>query len=570
MSLSFAAEGCSVEIYPFEGGSVALQGGQIQAVTVSKSLLGGTIGRFSIELAPGGPRGPEDPDTWSKIITPMSHVLIGMNRGDDAAIVMDGVATGMGEAQAWHTTAQGAEASRGQGVSGGDFAWFFRTFNYYALTYYGLAMGTGFGGALDLLPAPLVAQLSKGAIGGTNSQNSNPVQVGRVWYQDIMAGQNGILNKTYVPFANGSRLTFSSIMSANWENYPNVYIPLAENFMVSEESWMEKFQTIFPHPWYEFFVTTAPVGAYPVYGGAGYTDKGTQIQMQTMPQAAPAGPILVARVNPVPAIGINLNNGNPVTGAIDVSRWTALPLLDFTQYPYGFISSDVSFSAEGARNFYQLNPTHYMFTFGANNSNTTPAPLLFPAGADAASIQRYGFRPQIGTIRWLMDQTGIAAQVSTLNFAQTIVDLTGRMISWFHPAPLMADARVIVPLLPSVLVGTRFRYAPFKDGVEWDFYVEGFQHRFVFGGRSTTTLTLSRGLPRAVYDSTADGGLLLAIHLGNAMRQAADPAVPPGEQGYKVGLPTGTGPALTFIVTPQQVAQLNQQIGFGYVTPQPK
>ena len=146
-SSPLAAVACSIEVYPFEGGPFYINGGQIKSVTVSKTLRGGANGTFAIELAPGGPAGPESIPDWIQVITPASHVLIGMSRGADAAIVMDGVATLPAEDQTWQTNAQGeSQASRTQTVVGADFAWFFNTQNWYSLVMYGLVAGTGIGG----------------------------------------------------------------------------------------------------------------------------------------------------------------------------------------------------------------------------------------------------------------------------------------------------------------------------------------------------------------------------------------------------------------------------------------
>lgn len=554
---AFASNACSVEVYPFEGGPSVIQGGQIKAVTVDKTLLNGGVGQFAIELANGGPQGPEDPNTWSQILTPMSHVLIGMSRGDSAAIVMDGVLTAPGESQQWITKQEGSTAARSQTISGGDFAWFFKRFNYFALTFMGLTAGVpGIGGGV--IPPSLMSVLSQGLVGGTNAENSNPVQVGMKWYNSVMAGTSGLLSNTFVPFVNGSRYLFPNIVTQNWENYPNVFIPYADYFMVGEESWMDKFLSIFPHPWYEFFVTTAPAGAYAIANGGTNVPAQNLFAMQSMPYAPPAGPMLVARVNPTPAFDISDPGAGsaPVPGAMDMSRWNALPLFDFTQTDYGFFNSSVAFSADGASNFYQLNPTYYKTIAPQNNANTTPVPFFFIAAADPASVQRYGFAPRIGTIRWMCDPMGLAAQNQSLDIEQTILSLTGRYISWFHPVPLMLQGQVTIPLTPTMLVGTRFRYAPFKDGIAWDFYITGFRHRFVFGGTCTTTLTLTRGLPADVYD---DANLLQAIFTGNAMRANGE---------YVVGLPDGTGPALQIIETPQQAATLAGQMAQTYVTPQ--
>lgn len=558
---AFAAETCSIEVYPFEGGPYVIDGGQIQAVRVSKSLRGTADGRFEVQLAPGGPAGPEDKYDWSKIVTPMSHVIIGMARGADAAVVMDGVALTPGEGQEWETGDDGAYARRVQTIEGADFSWFFNTFNYYALTFYGLTASTLPGKALNYLPQGLYDTLSQGLIGGTDVNQSAPVQVGRTWYEKVMGGQIGILGSTYLPYKGGSRIPFYQAVGTQWENYPNVFIPYADNFMTGEESWTSKFRSIFPAPWYEFFVTTAPADAYSLVSGAtGYRAGGSLFAMQSVPAASPAGPLLVARINPTPQLQTTTSGTTVSPGSLDLARWNALPLYDFTKAQFGFYESQVAFSADAARNFYMLNPTGFGAFFGTNNANNIPAPFSFIAAMDAASVQRYGFRPQLGTTRWLWDPTGLAPQAG-LNVEETILQLTAFMIGVFHPMPLMANARVTIPLSPGVLVGTRFRYAPYKDGEPWDFYVEEFEHRFVFGGRSTTTLTLTRGLPASVYADTRANGTLRAVFTGNAQR---------ADGVYAVGLPNGSALPLRFVATPEQCAAINGSLARVFVTPQAK
>jgi hypothetical protein len=549
---NFAAPGCSIEIYPFENPPYALSPGMIRSVTVRKQLGGDGIGTFDIQLAPGGSNGPEDPITWSQVITPMSHVLIGMSRGREAAVVMDGVVTAAGETAVFRTSPQGnSTAGRGQGISGADFGYFFRNFNYYALTFYGLTAGTPVGGALNFVPGSLAAKLSDGKIGGTSSANSNPRIVGQAWYNEIMAGQNGLLGKTFLPYIQGNQVLFNDALATVWEDYPGVFIPMADFFMVGDESWADKFHGIFPSPWYEFFVTTAPAGAYALASGSGDTTPGRQFQMTSVPNAAPGGPQLVARVNPVPSFNIE---GTSITD-LDVTRWNALPLYDFTQREFGKFQSSIVFSANSAKNFYMLNPTGYS-TINGNNTSNIPFVFLFIAAADPASVQRYGFKPQIGTTRWMFDPTGLAQQAG-INMQDTILHLTGKLISQYHPLPLMASGQVTIPLAPNVLIGTRFRFYPFKDPrISWDFYIEGFEHYFEFGGDSRTTLTLTRGLPTAVYQDTS---LLKAIHVGNATRK---------EGIYTEGLPPGTELSLTIIETPQQAADLNSHLANVYVTPQ--
>lgn len=562
MSLSqFAAPACSVEVYPFEGGPITLTGGQIRSVTVNKTLLGAATGEFTIELTPGGPLGTETPLTWSQIMTPMSHVLIGMSRGADAAIVMDGVLTTPSEDQIWSTrTDQGSSAARANTLAGGDFGWFYQRFNYYALTFFGLTAGNPkIGGGNLPLGLSLPAILSQGLIGGTSSANSNPVLVGQAWYNDVMAGTSGLLSKTYVPFSGGSRYLFPQTMTQVWERYPDVFIPYADNFMTGAESWAAKFLSIFPHPWYEFFVTTAPAGAYVPAGAE--TVAGAVFTMQSMPYARPAGPVMVTRINPVPAFTLEQlsSAGAAVPGDLDTTRWNALPLYDLSQVGYSFLSSSVGFSASDATNFYQMNPLYYKTLAPGNNANSIPATFFYIAAADPASVQRYGFSPKVASTHWMCDPLGTAAQNLGLNITQTILALTGRLISWHHPTPLMARGQLMLPLSPNLMVGTRLRYAPFKNGELWDFYVTGVQHKFVFGGNSYTRLTLSRGLPAAIYADGTSDGLLRAIHTGNAMRQSGR---------YVVGLPEGSEQALQVIETPQQVASLTGHLATVFVTPQ--
>jgi hypothetical protein len=539
---------CSIEVYPFEGGKYTIQGGQIISATVSKNIYE-PQGSMSVTLMPGGPQGVEDPNTWSQIITPMSHMLIGMTRGTRSAVVMDGIVTLPAEQQVWSNNEAETSVMRAQGLQGADFGWFFNQYNYYALTFYGLTASTPIGNGLGLVPASIASILSKGA------QNQPPDQMGILWYQ-IMTGQSGILAKTYVPYANATQISIKQAITAQWEKYPIANIPVISYFL-GEESWYAKFKHIFAEPWYEFFVTTAPSGQYLSYPGTpsnATINAGTSFTMQSEPQAKPAGPMLVARVTPLPVLmPPNGTSGPP--GQVDSSRWSQLPLYDFTKEKFGFKSSSASFSCDGARNFYILNPTAYQTLFGDNNANTLPFPFYFIAAGDAASVQRYGFRPQVFTTQWFYDQAGLAAQTGETK-KQTFLEMTATAMSWYHPLPLMARANVVLPLTPDILVGTRFRYIPFKNGASWDFYVEGFQHNFSFGGESHTSLTLSRGLPTSVYNNPT---LLQAVLSGNAQRVNAE---------YVVGLPAGSAPSLQFTATLADAAALQQSMTNFVNTPQ--
>jgi hypothetical protein len=588
MSPPLAPISCAAEIYPFEGGPIYLSGGQIRAVTVSKTLLGGGNGTFSIELAPGGPYGPESAPDWTEIITPGSHVLIGMQRGADAAIVLDGVSTLTAEDSKWSSTPEGSSAMRSPVVTGADFCWFFNAQNWYSLAMYGLTAGTLLGGQLGYLPSSLIPLMSKGIIG-----NGSPVQVGQAWFETVMAGSGGMLGSTFVPYRGGNtRLPFNTLVSETLEQYPGVYVPLTTQFL-GLESWMAKFMEIFPWPWYEFFVTTAPSGVYGLVNqssasatkgsvatsvnpdgsatidldiaapAANVVASGRTFSMQAFPTALPAGPQMVARVNPVPRFDfVQSASGAAYTiGPLDMTRWNALPL---TQPSLAYYESQVGFSSDEAKNFYMLNPTAYQTMFGNNGSNVVPFPFAFAGAADPASVHRYGYRPVDGTTSWFYDWQGTASQKGGLNIVQSVATLTAALASWWHPLPLMLRGESMWPLMPNVYIGTRFEYPPFKDGIPWTFYVEGVTHRYAYGGHSSTTLSLTRGLPSSIYADASASGLLQAIYTGNARRQYL-----PGQPGiYQIGLPSGTGQGLQVFSSPTTAGGLAQQMCSCFVTPQ--
>ena len=555
----FATVGCGIEVYPFEGGPYFISSGQIKSLTTTKTLRGGSDGVFSISLAPGGPFGPESVPDWTEIITPGSHVLIGMQRGDDSAIVMDGVVTTTSENQQWHSSDGGSTATRSPVISGSDFTWFFNSQNWYSLAMYGLTLNSGLQGQFGLAPASIIPFIAQGMQG-----QRDPAIVGNQWFQVMTASGIGMLNNTFVPYKGGNtRLPFNSMFTENLEHYPNVIIPITEQFL-GLESWMAKFMDIFPWPWYEFFVTTAPTGVYALSGSSSSIfAAGTVFSMQAFSQASPAGPQMVARVTPIPRLDFvkEGSNSNYSVGALDMSRWNALPIT--TLSGVGFYESNVAFSSDEVKNFYYLNPTAYRTVFNSPGSNV-PFQFTFGGAADPASVHRYGYRPVNGTLRWFLDPQGTVAASKDVDIYQTVATLTAALVSWWHPLPLMARAEVAIPLAPSIYIGTRFEYAPFKDGIPWTFYVEGVTQRYVFGGRSETVLALSRGLPSSVYADSSASGLLQAIYTGNARRQYL-----PGESGiYKIGLLEGTGKGLQVFSSFPAASNLAQQMWSGFVTPQ--
>ena len=491
----------------------------------------------------------------------MSHVLVGMSRGDRAAIVLDGVSIRSEESQEWRTADENATTWRMPTLEVADFAWFFNSFNWYALTFLGMTAGAVVGEALGFAPAGIPYLIDQGLLGGTAEDHFNPADVAQRWFSKVMAGQGAILGQTFVPYQNNARVPFGQAVGTVWENYPNVIVPYGDYFMAAEGTWMGKFLDILPFPWYEFFVTTAPSGAYALASGAtGFTASGTAFTMQSQPLAPPAGPRLVARVNPIPTLSLTTDAAmkNITIGSLDMTRWNALPL---DEPDDGIFYSSIDFDAENARNFYQLNPTAYTTLFGINNANNIPFIFSILGAADPASVHRYGFRPEIGTFRWFFDPQGTAGQEPDLNIPQSVATMLGKLISWAHPQPLMARATVRLPLMPDVLIGTRFRYAPFKDPTTWDFYVEAVRHEFTFGGDSATTLTLTRGLPTAVYADPSSAGLLQAIYTGNAQRMNGL---------YASGLPSGTGSGLVAFGQPDSITTVMGELAQVFVTPQKK
>lgn len=529
-----ASPQCVIEVYPFEGGKYSIQGGSILALQVEKNLLGDS-GSFQITLAPGGPQGPNFGPSWVEILTPMSFCLIGMRRGDAVGIVMIGVISSVEEVTKWLPDNKVIRVTQ---ITGFDFQYFFVMWGYYSLFFLGLTP------EYTDNPSQSLAILNKALLQGT------PAEVGKSWYDNIMAGANGILAQTYVPFR-GGQVTFPNAMATWFQDWENFQIPFADYFISSEGAWLNKFRdNIFPFPWYEFFVITAPVGEYP-----SATPAANPFSMLVFGEQLQASPTLVARINPQPFL-IVAADGNSFTG-IDVSLWNGL-----TSYALdgaGFIESNISFSDSGVKNFYTINPTWFRSLFGLqDNAGIGNFPFLYTLDADVASIHRYGFRVADGTISWFSDPTGNqSSNSSAASPAATVGDITGRLCSWHEPMPLMAFGTVKIPLRPDIIPGNKWTYNPFKGRPSYDFYIQGVAHTYEFGGPSTTTLTLSRGLPSSVY---ADTGLLFNVFTGNAYRL---------EGNYVPGLPSGlAGPALSPVNT-SQIRGFMASLAKIYQTPTP-
>ena len=502
---SSAAPYYRAQVFPYEGGTWTITPTTMGVVSVQTSKsISTAAGDFAITLVATGPQGQNTRPLWSDIITPMSMCVIEMGRGRRQGVVMIGVVVGVAETTAW--TPQGPQ--RQIVVSGKDFGYIFAQYAYYNLTYLlGLPQAAlGELGAAQALAAP-----NSHIAGGT------PAQLGQAWYEMMTSLVMSKLQMNY----NGQMIPFSSFVATQFEEYPStVTIPMGSNFLADEADWYTKFNTFFQMPWYEFFVTTAPVNHFDTSGNS----------QQFNGWHAPAANVnVVARVNPLPKL--------TSATALDMTAWSALPLVKMDPGVNAY-ADGLSWSAEGARNLYAVYPQSIAKTIGVDNSNINPFAMSTDLWVDPASIGRYGFRPEIVSTYWFWDGEGVHAQQmasagQSLGEFQTLMTaLTLQVASYYEPLPLMASGTVSMPLRPDVVIGSRFQFTPTKATEPWMFYVVGVAHDIGLGRPAVTTLSLVRGLPLSVYQNQA---LLTAIHAGNAQRQGGT---------FTQGLPQGSASPL--------------------------
>jgi hypothetical protein len=492
---------CFVDIYPFEGGVFKLSGGNASLLRVSMAKsIRGTAGTFNLVLAPGGPFGANAWPQWTTILTPMSLVLIGMRRGAYRQIVMVGVVNSVTESETWQP---GQGVQRTINVAGQDFQYFFNEANYYVASF---LSGSYF--AVENLPVRL-SDIDQGLLQGS------PDQMGWAWYYNIMAGPNSIMNQTVFPYRDNMLKLFSMI-TTYFQPYDFIgaTIPFGENFMTADGTWTSKFQSFFPFPFYEFFVTTAPVDSYHHLASQRL---GFPLSMDTLPGATSVTPVVVARPNPLPWTPSTTGTEGKPTFVMNSDLWNKLDTYALDAPPF---AKSVAFGDDEVRNYYSVLPTFPSSLNGATNDQPSPFNYVFSNFVDIASIHRYGYRPQMTSIFWFADPDGASAQRLAASNSDTQMNLlveavSLRQTSYYEPTPLMARASVTTNLRPDIMPGNRLLFAPFKDGVPWEFYIEGIVHDYSFGGTCSTTLQLARGLPAKVYNNP---DLLLAIHTGNAMR----------------------------------------------------
>ena len=518
-----------VRIYPFSGGVYVLDSStaQILSCSVSKSIKDTSGGKFNIVLAPGGPSGTNDPQTWDRIITPMSLCIIDMARDKYAQTVMVGLVTGTSQSEIWRP---GNSVRRITQISGMDFMYFFVREQYYTLSAFGLV-------------SSLLGQVGGLAVGA--AQYLSPARAGTEWYDTVLGGKNGLLSVVKFGTGGGKTVGLSDMLAVHFEKYPQQqsFIPIYLNFLLEQGSWWNKFSEIFPYPIYELLLLNAPVGNFSRNIGSeknnpysGYKKADSYVDFSTISPVIsgpdgvykPAPPAFVARVNPLPYVYYNSSTSKWIW---DADRWNN-DLWRFSPEKYGFFETHLGYDLSEVRNLFVFESATALALMGMGNNLLTAATLTYGMMLDFHSIEKYGYRPQVINTLWFVDSKGGHASVANQKVVsgsavpQIITlgqQILGRIASYYEPTPHMLSGTVTMPLRPDIVPGNRFEFDPLKvptqNGTDpsgkYAFYIEGITHDFVFGERSSTTLQLSRGLLMSEYSNQ---NLMIALHRGQADR----------------------------------------------------
>lgn len=535
-----ASLACYVDIYTPEGSQYSFSSfngmGAILQLTTNKNIME-RVGTFQLVLAPQTLTPPKSQNSqnsqtatqtgnlsWSQILTPMSTVIVGFQRGVRHGIVMIGLISSVRETQTWQT---GRGVQRTITITGEDFGKYLEFPDYYSLFF--LASTTG-----DQTDASTL--LNQGLTHG------DPGAIAKTWFTSICL--KVLFANTYIAYKGGS-ISMQVAFGYEFDTFDADYqIPFGYYYLGSNSHWADKFEEILQPPFYEYFVTTA-----------GYTNginSPYKIQSQLYTFGCnglpndDASPVIIGRVNPWPRLVTPSSASQSIqeeqpgliylpdfsSATVDTSLWDALTEYTLDVSNNSFISSAVEFSDSTLANFFVINPYFATGQLGGSNQNIIAPLYLVGGAADFASIARYGFRPQIIGTYWFADTDGFTAQQQASNTSSPPADfgalyaiLLGRLASIYEPLGLMARASCVTNIRPDIQIGNKFTYAPFRDQVPWTFYIDLVDHSFNFGGVSTTTLGLSRGLPKSVYE---DPNLLKAILTGNAQRVNGQ---------YQVGIP---------------------------------
>ena len=562
---TFNSPQISVDIYPQSGGKYTISGGNagiLQAV-IKKNIRDDRGGTFSLLLAPGGPNGVNDPNSWTNIINMNSLITIFLGRGSSKRIVMAGIVNEIEEDQVWDNN----PVKRVTKIYGLDFTYFFNSFSFYSLTFLGLiTTALPFGAAGYLL-------------GLWNKQFQGPPnEVAFEYMQYIMLGvgnptKPAVLDNTYI-YYKGNKLFLRQIFGYWFEHFDS-FVPFLADLVNSEGNWMDKFTSFLPWPYYEFFVTTAETQDYPVFASATPTSgipstlPPSTIVSTSDEVGTPTNtfaddnnisnvfPAIIGRINPLPWVEypdtpyyalpgtlpptsvvpaasgapsllpptvitttsppsilppvsiVSSVVGNPSPNVnLHSTRWDALNI--YSLGAYSFIDSKVGYDTSEVFNFFAVQTTdssQIAANFGGNPLSFSFE--MFGGIIDFYSINTFGYKPKWIDLRWLTVFGSLGASVTDQQTLMT--NLLGQLASYYIPSANMLKGSVSFPMWPDVLPGNRFIYSPFKGGLNpYMFYIEGVTHTYNFGAMSYTTLDLSRGLLQSIYnDPTELAGILL-------------------------------------------------------------
>lgn len=602
-----ASPTCTVDIYPWEGGLYSIQGGQLLACEISKDIRSGD-GSAVLVLAPGGPNGVQTAPSWSEVLSLRSLVVIAMSRAGHSNVVFVGVVEGVREEQGWFPAQRVVRTIQ---VTARDWMAWFRDFQWSALSVLALTNGLAIAYVTDLPTDSGLAATTLSA--GENA--GNPSQVGWDWFHTIMGGAGGgegILDQTSFPYQ-GQPLQWSQATTAWFESYPIASFPNSFYYISRAGNWLGKFREIFDDPWYELLIGTVPVsggiwftapqasggggvpfgpigglatvtngqlvGASPQTGGpTSWYWPGQAFTSVSTPGAAPAVACIVARINPHPDLVLQ-TGGGPQTGGLATqassglagqqaysysqqatsTRWEALPLFQPDLGTASFINASTRLFLTGYANFFFVNPRWLASEVAGANPAGGPYPILYSGAANPAGIHRFGLHSYVKDTYWWADLALLAQQsdaVQTGTYNSLYAGLTTRCASLMTPLPIMRAGDCLQPLRPDIFPGCRWRMTPFPNEGTWDFYIQGVNHSWKFGGPSTTKVTLDRGLPTAVYENTTQLALALT---GNLQFQ----------NGVPVAAPASAGPGLqTFSSAPAELRQLLGEIAGIFSNPQ--
>lgn len=550
-----AAPQTVVQIFPYDGSSFSfptsfskLPNGGLLECTVYKSIRSSSPGTCTLVLAPGGPNGPNQGPSWSKIIVPLSLIMVTMIRGNNGNVVFVGIIKTISESTDWTQT----PPIRRTIVQCVDFQHFLTAYNFYTLTFLGTL---GAPGAPDIPTGNYLSTINTGLVTG------NPVSVGLDWLQNVIFVVLGYLGfQTGTSSQNVNIIKFTQLivpifqqfsMPSSASSVPTIPIGYG-SLATTDSSWWSKFQEIFCSPFYEFFLQTVPARFFtdvlvaysdnniPPTTLTSYPLKANQEIPYLLNMTYANFPIiaLIARQFPFPV-------QDTASGEVKMGNWSTLPVffpgqetgwtLSGGSPPYStdvfqnasqyqtqtqmsaVLESSITFDADRVKNFFAIQPTFANNIMGDSNG-AFYAGYLNALGVDLNSIARYGYQPYIAETLWFGNDSPQVAQQNYSQFAGS--QYSGGILPAFfeymleimaaetEPTPYMGRGSTTDLLRPDILAGNRYIYAPFKETPSelWMFYITGTTHRFVFGGRSTTTLDLDRGLPVSLYEGTGTTG----------------------------------------------------------------